>query len=68
VKVGVTAPAERGKANAAVLQLLASALGLAPSSLEIASGHATPEKTIVVPLEAAVVRERLAAALDEVRR
>jgi uncharacterized protein len=46
--VKVTAVAEDGKANAAVLRLLSKALGLAPSRLEITGGAASRDKTLLV--------------------
>ena len=46
LKVGVTAAPERGKANRAVLGVLAKALDLAPSALEILSGHASQDKIV----------------------
>ena len=46
----MTAVAERGRANQAVIELIADALSLAPSSLEITAGHSSPDKTLRVPL------------------
>jgi uncharacterized protein (TIGR00251 family) len=63
LKVGVTAPPEKGKANRAVLAVLADALDLAPSTLKILSGHASPHKTVRAPLPPAQVRARLAGVL-----
>ena len=48
LKVGVSAPPEKGRANKAVIALLARALGLRPSLLRIASGTATAYKTCTV--------------------
>ncbi len=48
LKVRVTAPAESGKANKAVLTLLASALGLPPTRLDLVRGSSMPLKTIAV--------------------
>jgi uncharacterized protein (TIGR00251 family) len=59
LKLAVTAAPERGRANKSLLTLLAKALNLAPSSLEITSGHTTPSKTILVPLSPAEARHRL---------
>jgi len=47
-KVRVTAPPERGKANDAVVRLVAGALGLPRAAVTIVSGHATREKTVEV--------------------
>jgi len=59
LKLGVTAAPERGKANHAVLRLLAERLGLAPSTLSLVSGHASPEKIVLVPLGRAETVRRL---------
>lgn len=49
-KVYVTAAPEDGKANEAVIKLLAKALGVAKSSLTITHGLTSREKTIRVHL------------------
>lgn len=60
LKVRVAAPPEAGKANAAVLALLANALGVKASSLSIESGGTNPEKVVrVTGADAASVRGRL---------
>ena len=46
VKVRVRAPAEKGKANAAVIELLAKELGVAKSLIEIVRGSTTRIKHI----------------------
>lgn len=46
--VSVTAVPENGKANAAVQKLLAIALGLAPSRLELKRGHTSRQKVFVI--------------------
>jgi len=48
LKVTVTAPPERGRANAEVEELLAAALGLARGRVSIASGHGSRRKTVHV--------------------
>lgn len=48
VRVYVTVAAEDGKANAAVLKLLAKALGLAKSRLSIVRGESGRDKLIAV--------------------
>lgn len=48
LKVKVTAPPEKGRANAAIVTLLAKALGISADHVEIASGHASPLKTITI--------------------
>jgi uncharacterized protein (TIGR00251 family) len=48
LKVRVTAPAESGKANKAVLALLAEALGIAVQQLQVVRGTSHPLKTVAV--------------------
>jgi len=48
IKIQVSAPPEDGKANKAVLQVLAAALKLKPAQLQIISGHAQPRKVIAI--------------------
>ncbi len=60
LKVAVTAAPEKGKANDAVVKLLAKKLGVAKRDLEVVSGAADRRKTVLVrglPPEA--VRDRL---------
>jgi uncharacterized protein (TIGR00251 family) len=47
-KVRVGAPPEDGKANAAVVHLLADALGVAARDVEIVSGHTSRDKTVAL--------------------
>jgi uncharacterized protein (TIGR00251 family) len=60
LRIAVTAAPEKGKANRAVLGVLAGALDLAPSALEILSGHASTDKSVRAPLPPAEIRARLA--------
>jgi uncharacterized protein (TIGR00251 family) len=46
IKVKVTAPPAEGKANEALLQLLAKELNVTPSRIEIIKGHHSREKTL----------------------
>ena len=48
LKVRVTAPAERGKANAAVKKILADALHVPKAAIEIVSGITTPRKVVEI--------------------
>jgi hypothetical protein len=48
LRVRVTAPPVEGAANKAVIKLLAEALGVAKSSLEIIAGHTSTEKRVRV--------------------
>ncbi len=52
------APAD-GAANAAVVTLLAKALSLPRSQLEIVAGHSSRHKRLALPLEPDEVRSRL---------
>lgn len=63
LKVGVTAAPEKGKANRAVLGVLAEALDLAPSALEILSGLASPDKSVRAPLPPEEIRSRLSSLI-----
>jgi uncharacterized protein YggU (UPF0235/DUF167 family) len=63
LKLTVTAPPERGKANDAVASLIASAVGLPASRVAVTAGHTSAGKTIRI--EGMCAREaltRLAAA------
>lgn len=61
LKVSVAAPPEAGKANAAVVKLLADALGVKKSHVSIVSGHTQPLKRVAVAgLSAAAAQQRLA--------
>lgn len=48
LKVAVSAPPEKGKANKAVIKLLASSLGFAKTALSITKGEASRHKTLVI--------------------
>jgi len=65
LKVAVTAPPEKGKANAALIALLAKRLGLAKSRLSIASGTAHREKTIRIEDDPLEIAERLRGTLED---
>lgn len=47
LKISVTAAPENGKANEAIRQLLATAMGTAPSGLELRRGAASRDKVFV---------------------
>jgi uncharacterized protein YggU (UPF0235/DUF167 family) len=60
LKVRVTAPAERGKANLAVETTLAEALGIANESVRVIRGRTSPRKIIeIVVLSESEVHRRL---------
>jgi uncharacterized protein len=48
LKVKVKAPPEKGRANEAVVALLADQLGVDPSSIAVVSGHGSPAKVVAV--------------------
>lgn len=48
LKLRVAAPPEKGKANAAVLKLLATRLGLSVKSLRIIRGQTSARKTVEI--------------------
>ena len=60
LKVRVTAPPEGGKANRAIIALLARALSVRPSDVELVSGPTNPEKVFRVSGVTLAAVERLA--------
>lgn len=61
LKVRVAAPPERGRANAAVMALLAEALDVPKESVRIVSGHGSARKLVEIDgLSESEVRTRLA--------
>ena len=50
LKIKVTAPPEKGKANEAVVTLLAKTLGVRRDTIEIVSDHGSPAKTVDIAL------------------
>jgi hypothetical protein len=46
IKIQVSAPPEGGKANAAVVRVLAHALGVKPSHVQVLRGHGNPRKVV----------------------
>lgn len=48
LKVKVQAPPEKGKANAAVIALIAQHLGIDKGQIEISSGHSSPNKVLLI--------------------
>jgi uncharacterized protein (TIGR00251 family) len=60
LKVAVVQAAEKGKANKAIIKLLATKLGLRRSQLEIIAGHTSPQKLVLVrEIGVAELAERL---------
>ena len=63
LRVRVSAPPERGKANAAVEALLSEALGLSVSEVKIVSGTSSPRKVVrILGLSEAEIRRKLTDA------
>ena len=48
LKVKVKAPPEKGRANEAVVALLADHLGIDPTSIAVVSGHGSPAKVVAI--------------------
>ena len=48
LKVKVKAPPEKGKANEAVVAMLADSLGVEASSIAVVSGHSSPAKIVAI--------------------
>ena len=62
-KVRVAAPPEDGKANAAVVRLLADALHVSARDVEIVSGHASRDKSVTLQgIDEDEIDRRLSAA------
>lgn len=60
LKVAVAAPPEKGKANKAIVALLADAVGVSRRSVEVVAGHSNPLKTIRIDqVEVGAVRAAL---------
>jgi len=65
LKAAVTAPAEDGKANAAIVELLAKEWRLPKSAFEVTRGAAARDKVIGISGETAALVERIAAWVRE---
>lgn len=62
LKVRVRAPAEAGRANEAVVRVVAAALGLSTEAVRIAAGGASPKKILEIDgLDLATLRARIDA-------
>lgn len=61
LKIAVAAAPKRGKANRAVVRLLAAALGLPVSAVTIAAGTTSQDKIAEIALNPVAVRAILAA-------
>jgi uncharacterized protein (TIGR00251 family) len=57
LKIKVAAPPDKGRANEAVVELLAKKLGISANDIQIQSGHASPSKVLAIrPLDDAAVK------------
>ena len=65
LKVSVTAAPEGGRANAAVIALVARVLRLPKSSLAVVSGASSRRKTLRIAGDHAEIEARLAALAEE---
>jgi len=65
LRVSVSAAPERGKANAAIQQVLAVALRSRPSQIDLLSGETSREKRfLILGMSPEEVRERLLPLID----
>jgi uncharacterized protein len=68
-KLRVTAPAEGGRANDAVVRLLAETLALPRSSVTLVSGHSARDKIVeLAGVEPDDIERRLSSAAGKERR
>ena len=66
LQVMVTQAPEKGKANKAIIELLAGKLGLRKSQLELLSGETSPQKRFLVrDVTVETLAEQIAVALDQ---
>lgn len=60
IRVTVTAPPAGGAANAAVVELLAAALGVAPENVQIVNGLSSQRKEVLISgVAAEAIKRRL---------
>ena len=67
LKLAVGAPPEDGKANAAVIALLAEALGVAKSAISVVSGATDRRKLVEIRGEPTDLRAALDALLTQLK-
>lgn len=48
LKIKVMAPPEKGRANGAVVELLAAKFGINTDDIEVVSGHSSPSKVVAI--------------------
>jgi uncharacterized protein len=69
LKIAVTSAPDKGKANAAVLELLSKQLGLKRSQVTLVAGETVPLKTVLVrAVDQDALRQRIASALAAASR
>jgi uncharacterized protein (TIGR00251 family) len=64
LKIAVTAPPDKGRANGAIIEVLAEALGVSRAQIQLLSGAACRQKRFLVNM----ARESLEAKLRELAR
>jgi uncharacterized protein (TIGR00251 family) len=60
IKVQVVAAAEKGKANRAVVEVIAGAFGVRESQVVIVAGHTQPRKMVQIDMSEEQLRGKLA--------
>ena len=66
LKVAVTAIAEKGKANKAIIKLLAKTLGISKSQIELKSGMSSSSKKLLVSrIEISILEHQLRQLLNQ---
>ena len=67
-KVRVAAPAEGGRANEAVVRLLAETLSLSRDAVTLVSGHGARDKIVqLTGVDSAQIEQRLSSAVEKER-
>lgn len=67
LKIRVTAPPEKGKANRAVVEVLSKKLKVPKSSLEITAGESGRVKKILIEgIDFALLQEKLGVKVEEI--
>lgn len=64
LRIAVTAPADKGRANRALVKALAGALGVAPAQIELISGKTSRRKVFRVSDPPAELAARVAELLQ----
>ena len=64
LKVALTQAAEKGKANAALIDLLAKTLGLSKSQIELVTGETSRQKRLLITTASSEETERVRQAVS----